>query len=343
MAFCSNCGAQLDGAKKFCTGCGTAQTESTAQPVQAAQPQQQAAAQPAPQPAYQPQSPAKKKSKAPVFIGIFAVVIVAAVVAAGVFTNGFGLLGGGNGNNSGDPTGSNSNPTSTNSGSENQDNKPFTPDKTKYAPGDTIRVTVKNVTQDMVDNGACIGIYKAGAGNDDYIDFAFVSNTGSSTVELNAPDEDGNYELRLFKSDNREASNIIHTTSITVGNATQPSGSDPTSTPGGNTSTPGGNNNGGTGYPKEWPSAVPKMDGKVIDGTVLDDGHGHVYGSVTLEVKNKNDVDSYVNSLKSKGYKIASENDGDPYYCELDNGEYGVAITFTSSNNQAIISLSKTQ
>ena len=108
--FCSNCGAQLDGAKKFCTSCGQPVTQAAApaQPAQAAQPQQhQYVQQPVYQPVYQSQAPAKKKSKAPVIIVIVVVIIALAAV---YFTNGFGLLGGGN------PTGGNNNSTSAPSG-----------------------------------------------------------------------------------------------------------------------------------------------------------------------------------------------------------------------------------
>ena len=85
--FCSNCGAQLDDALKFCTACGTAQAPA---PVQQAQPQYQQ--QPyAPAPASAP-PPAKKKSKAPLVI--VALLLVVGLAAAGVFTKGFGLFGG---------------------------------------------------------------------------------------------------------------------------------------------------------------------------------------------------------------------------------------------------------
>jgi len=90
MAFCSNCGAKLDGAKEFCTGCGQA-IQAAEQPAQAAQPQQQAA--PAPQqPTYQPQPPAKKKSNTTIIIMIV-VLLIAALAAAAYYTNGFGLFG----------------------------------------------------------------------------------------------------------------------------------------------------------------------------------------------------------------------------------------------------------
>jgi len=102
MAFCSKCGAQLDGAMKFCTACGTPTTPQQAQPpVQQQQPymqpqyqQPQVYAQPQVQQPYAPAPPpAKKKSKAPLVI--VAVIIIGGLVAAGIFTKGFGLFGGG--------------------------------------------------------------------------------------------------------------------------------------------------------------------------------------------------------------------------------------------------------
>ena len=95
MSFCPKCGTQLDGTLKFCTACGTALAAGAAQPpVQQQQqpymqPQQyQQPYAPAPTPA-----PAKKKSKAPLLI--IAVIVLGGLVAAGIFTKGFGLFGGG--------------------------------------------------------------------------------------------------------------------------------------------------------------------------------------------------------------------------------------------------------
>ena len=98
MAFCSKCGAQLDSALKFCTACGTPTAPQQPQPMQAQPPQyQQPYAQPQVQQPYAPAPvppppPAKKKSKAPLVI--VAVIIIGGLVAAGIFTNGFGLFGG---------------------------------------------------------------------------------------------------------------------------------------------------------------------------------------------------------------------------------------------------------
>ena len=105
--FCPKCGAGLDSALKFCTNCGTTLPANAAQPppVQQQQPyiqpqyqQPQAYAQPQAQQPYAPAPappPAKKKSMAPLVI--VAVVILGGLVAAGIFTKGFGLFGGAKG------------------------------------------------------------------------------------------------------------------------------------------------------------------------------------------------------------------------------------------------------
>ena len=106
--FCTNCGTKNADGAKFCTGCGAPLMPSAS----VSNNQQQA---PAPQPARRVQEapivegqppiqsnssvaeqprPKRKKSKARVVIPVLAaVIIVAAVTVAGIFTNGFGLLG----------------------------------------------------------------------------------------------------------------------------------------------------------------------------------------------------------------------------------------------------------
>jgi|GEM_PF-6611473 len=96
MAFCQKCGAQLDGALKFCTNCGTPTAQQPPQYQQQQQPymqppvqRQQPYIQP---PVQQPPAPVKRKSKAPLVAVVL--VLVVGLTAAGIFTNGFGLFGG---------------------------------------------------------------------------------------------------------------------------------------------------------------------------------------------------------------------------------------------------------
>jgi len=108
---------------------------------------------------------------------------------------------------------------STQSGVDNQDNSRFTLDNANYFIGGNIRISVEDITQEMIDNGAWIGTFKAGAGNEDDYTWAFFENTGSYTVELGVPDEIGNFELRFFKNGTKEAASLIYKIPFTVGNA----------------------------------------------------------------------------------------------------------------------------
>jgi|GEM_PF-3101697 len=336
MAFCSNCGTQFEGTAKFCPVCGAGQSPAPEQPAQQAQPYQQAAYQPAQPPAYQqpqqpayqqPQQPAyqptqqaayqqpvyqpqapvtpvvpggkgkKKKSKAPLVIVI--VVVIAALAAAAVFTNGFGLLGDGGGS-----------PASLLGGIGKAS---FTADKTNYAPGGAIRVSVKGVTQEMLDNGAFVGIYGAGAANNDSIDSANFDQTGSSTVTITAPEEDGNYELRMFKVYSGEASELtsalLNTVSFTVGSATQPAGNDPT-TKGGNNNGKGSINNNYKGdYSITYKSTMPGVEGEQRQ-VFMRTSQGYYFevpGMKSLFIKDGDEYLSY-NDMRGNGLEVY----GDP-------------------------------
>lgn len=160
-----------------------------------------------------------KKSKAPLIIIIILLLIVAIGVVVYII-NGSGLFGGrNNSQSSGDATGGISNTTSSSGNNDNYgNNELFTPDKTKYEPSATIRIAVKDVTQTMLDNRAFIGIYKVGAANEDYMTYVYFENTGSSTVELTAPEEEGYYELRMYGEDFNYDSTHLQTVLFTVGN-----------------------------------------------------------------------------------------------------------------------------
>lgn len=96
---------------------------------------------------------------------------------------------------------------------QNQESASFTLNKTKYSPEETIFITVSGITQDIIENGF-IGLFPAGARNDEYWNSVSFWETGSYVVEIDAPEEDGNYELRFFKSENGA---VIQTISFTVG------------------------------------------------------------------------------------------------------------------------------
>jgi len=101
-----------------------------------------------------------------------------------------------------------------------------------------------------------------------------------------------------------------------------------------NDTTPSGNNGDATGYPDEWPAAIPKMNGKVIDAAVENNA-----GSALLEGINRNAADSYINTLKGKGYEVTDEGEDDgTYYCQLSNGTINISFSFSTSENQAFIS-----
>lgn len=241
--FCPNCGAALDDAARFCGGCGTQFTTQQAQPQQPQQQpppyqQQPYRQQPYMQPQYQqpymqpqvqqpyappppPPPPVKKKSKAPLAI---VVLVLVALIGVGIFTKGFGLFGG----------------IGKSNGKANEN---FAPDKTAYEANDVMRVTVKGITQEMVDNGAFIGIYAAGAKNADYWGYDYVYEVGSSVMEIVAPGEDGSYELRLFSVDSSDEEvlkgALVYKASFAVGEAPTQAGK-PKTTKGGNNPAPAG-------------------------------------------------------------------------------------------------------
>ena len=359
MANCSNCGAQLDGAKKFCTGCGQP-VEQT--PAQTAQPVQQAAA-PAPQPVTQPPEK-KKKSKAPIII-IIVVLLIAAIGAAAFFTNGFGLFGdkGGDPASTSDPTGGNSTPSSTTStpGGSDPGNKelPLSNEwigleKTYFAPKEIMNVTIKGVTEQMLATAddACVGWFHI-TDTTNYSAMTDFRVVGENVCEFGAPEEPGEYEVRLFSKWGTDAP-VISTLRFNVGN-NPPSnntqgGNDPTSNPGNDpTSTPGGNDPGeAIGYPAEWPSAIPKMNGTVKTSFAMaekpQDGYQVIIGNKTID-----EVMGYVDSLKSNGYAFNASKDVEvpftngTYSTTLRNGTYAVGISFTESTKDVAVYFLKDQ
>ena len=73
-------------------------------------------------------------------------------------------------------------------------------DKPSYAAGGKITVAVSGVTEQMVNDRAFVSIYKAGAGHDEYGQFEYLQ-VGSGILLLDAPEEHGSYEMRLYSED----------------------------------------------------------------------------------------------------------------------------------------------
>lgn len=74
--------------------------------------------------------------------------------------------------------------------------------KTVYAPGERIVVTVTGITQQMLEDDAFVSIYKAGAEHSEWGEYFWVK-AGDSQDEFRAPDVYGSYEMRLYRK-NRE-------------------------------------------------------------------------------------------------------------------------------------------
>ena len=134
----------------------------------------------------------------------------------------------------------------------------------------------------------------------------------------------------------------------TSGGGNTPSGNSSTTPPtsqGGNDTTPSNNGGDEKGYPAGWPNEVPKMDGNVIDGSIHD-SDGNISGTATLDGVSKNNVDDYINTLKSNGFKIDSEQDManlGMFLYQLSKEKCTVNLTYTTDDNQVIISLIKTK
>lgn len=73
-------------------------------------------------------------------------------------------------------------------------------DQTSYSEGKTITITVSGVTQQMLDDGAYVALYQPGAADEDYLYYMYPETTGTSTLELAAP-EIGSYEMRFYDID----------------------------------------------------------------------------------------------------------------------------------------------
>jgi len=93
--------------------------------------------------------------------------------------------------------------------------RPFVPsivnmqlNKTVYAPGMEMIVTLSGVTAQMAADQAWVAIFKTGA---QHLDYGAWKNVEESTNEVafSAPSKDGSYEIRLYKAYSAEAKNFV--------------------------------------------------------------------------------------------------------------------------------------
>ncbi|MDR2546264.1 MAG: hypothetical protein LBC96_01975 [Lachnospiraceae bacterium] len=75
-------------------------------------------------------------------------------------------------------------------------------DKSTFEVGETIQVTVTEITSEWVANGAFVAIYDVGAPYNSYSPYQVHNFTmpGSGSFELTAPTNDGSFEVRLYSA-----------------------------------------------------------------------------------------------------------------------------------------------
>ena len=91
-------------------------------------------------------------------------------------------------------------------------------DKSVYAPGEIMNVTLIAVTQEMIDNGAWFGIYHGSTPEawGDYHSHTNIFAPGNSTFGIPAPSVAGEYDLFIFKDSGAGSSSIVASFPITV-------------------------------------------------------------------------------------------------------------------------------
>ncbi|MDR1227778.1 MAG: hypothetical protein LBK55_01970 [Azoarcus sp.] len=90
-------------------------------------------------------------------------------------------------------------------------------DKKVYAQDEKIAVKLTGITDRMSKDGAFLIIYEEKGGHSDNFAPVFRPAAGDGTAELRAPDESGNYEVRLYrKSSPRNGSTLAATLPFTV-------------------------------------------------------------------------------------------------------------------------------
>ncbi|MDR2865791.1 MAG: zinc ribbon domain-containing protein [Methanomassiliicoccaceae archaeon] len=85
----------------------------------------------------------------------------------------------------------------------------ITLEKSSYEGGDAVIATMAGVTQRMLDDGAFATVLSVGAPHHDSQDWRYPESTGSARIELMAPFEAGNYEVRFFRSGSPDDSTLL--------------------------------------------------------------------------------------------------------------------------------------
>lgn len=75
----------------------------------------------------------------------------------------------------------------------------ITLDAAKYTAGNEITVNVTGITAQMATSEAFVAIYKKGAAHDKWVNYTFLPE-GSSVQKINAPFDNGEYEMRLYST-----------------------------------------------------------------------------------------------------------------------------------------------
>jgi hypothetical protein len=85
--------------------------------------------------------------------------------------------------------------------------------KSEFDPGEDIEVTVSNITMRILEEVVFVGIYKKDSFYNEFGEWGNVYELDTSHFTFNAPDEIGEYEMRLY----REDENLLAFVAFTVG------------------------------------------------------------------------------------------------------------------------------
>lgn len=98
-------------------------------------------------------------------------------------------------------------------------------DKNAYIADTQISVRVSEITEKMEKDGAFVSIYKKGAEHNDWGVYAY-PKAGNSTIELTAPNLNGDFEMRLYTEDHYYSdATFVMSVPFTLSGAKPPKGS----------------------------------------------------------------------------------------------------------------------